>query len=173
MNANGRECKIETALNALVEQQSSSAAESGGGTKCDKTWSVSAGVPMQSKRKNTQNRKTEKAENLDGGGAGKTTSITHIHNNLLTRVTNFSDVFWITFSQSFSIRKLQNDVAKVVGLNIFKENDEKNRAARLSQALMRRKKCVLILDDVWCRFPLEQVGIPAGADGQQMGSNCS
>lgn len=82
------------------------------------------------------------------GGAGKTMMLTHIHNMLLSRVTNFESVFWVTLSQSFSIHKLQCDVAKMVGIDISKESDERKRAARLSWTLMRRKRCVLFLDDV-------------------------
>lgn len=94
------------------------------------------------------------------GVVGKTSMLMHIHNMLLTRVTNFDSVFWVTLSQSFSIHKLQCDVAKIVGLDISKESDERKRAARLSWTLMRRKRCVLFLDDVWSYFPLEKVGIP-------------
>ncbi|TKY49039.1 putative disease resistance protein [Spatholobus suberectus] len=102
------------------------------------------------------------------GGVGKTSMLMHIHNLLLSRVTNFDSVFWVAISQSFSIHKLQCDVAKVVGLDISKEIDERKRAARLSWALMRRKRCVLFLDDVWNHFPLEKVGIPVKADGLKL-----
>ena len=60
------------------------------------------------------------------GGVGKTSLAMHIHNMILRRITNFNYVFWVTASQSFSIRKLQIDIAKVAGLNISKEKDEKN-----------------------------------------------
>nr|KYP58826.1 putative disease resistance protein At4g27220 family [Cajanus cajan] len=102
------------------------------------------------------------------GGVGKTSMLMHIHNMLLKSVTNFDNVFWVTLSQSSSIHKLQCDVAKIVGLDISKENDEKKRAARLSWSLMRRKRCVLFLDDVWNHFPLEKVGIPVRAEGLKL-----
>ncbi|KAK7401863.1 hypothetical protein VNO78_13690 [Psophocarpus tetragonolobus] len=102
------------------------------------------------------------------GGVGKTSMLMHLHNMLLSRVTNFDSVFWVTLSQSFSIHKLQYDVAKIVGLDISKESDERKRAARLSWTLMRRKRCVLFLDDVWNHFPLEKVGIPVKTDGLKL-----
>ncbi|XP_014524058.1 probable disease resistance protein At4g27220 [Vigna radiata var. radiata] len=102
------------------------------------------------------------------GGVGKTSVLMHIHNMLLTAVTNFESVFWVTISKSFSIHKLQCDVAKIVGIDISKESDERKRAARLSRALVRRKRCVLFLDDVWNHFPLERVGIPVRADGLKL-----
>ncbi|RDX57750.1 putative disease resistance protein, partial [Mucuna pruriens] len=102
------------------------------------------------------------------GGVGKTSMLMHMHNMLLTRVTNFDSVFWVTLSQSFSNHKLQCDLAKIVGLDISKESDERKRAAMLSWTLMRRKRCVLFLDDVWNHFPLEKVGIPVRAEGLKL-----
>ncbi|KAL2331495.1 hypothetical protein Fmac_019076 [Flemingia macrophylla] len=102
------------------------------------------------------------------GGVGKTSMLMYIHNMLLKSATNIDNVFWLSLSQSFSIHKLQFDVAKIVGLDISEENDEKKRAARLSWSLMRRKRCVLFLDDVWNHFPLEKVGIPVTADGLKL-----
>ncbi|KAJ7948582.1 Disease resistance protein [Quillaja saponaria] len=99
------------------------------------------------------------------GGVGKTTLVTHIHNQVLARIAFFDDVFWVSMSQGISIRKLQNDIAKTIGLNLSKEDDGKKRAAKLSQALMKRKQCVLILDDVWNHFHLEKVGIPLRVNG--------
>ncbi|EXB37703.1 Disease resistance protein [Morus notabilis] len=99
------------------------------------------------------------------GGVGKTTLVTHIHNQLLKESCTFGNVYWVTVSKDFSIRKLQNDIAKVVPLDISNEDDEKKRASRLAQALMRRKKLVLILDDVWNHFLPEKVGIPVKASG--------
>lgn len=99
------------------------------------------------------------------GGVGKTTLVTHIHNQLLKESSTFGNVYWVTVSKDFSIRKLQNDIANAVCLDLSYEDDEKKRASKLVQALMRRKKYVLILDDVWNHFPFENVGIPVKVDG--------
>ncbi|XP_062168701.1 probable disease resistance protein At4g27220 isoform X2 [Alnus glutinosa] len=99
------------------------------------------------------------------GGVGKTTMVTHIHNKLLEDPNTFDHVFWITVSQDFSIHKLQNDIAKMVNLDLSNVDDEKKRAAKLAQALLRRKQSVLILDDVWNHFLLEKVGIPLRVNG--------
>ncbi|XP_062077955.1 probable disease resistance protein At4g27220 [Humulus lupulus] len=99
------------------------------------------------------------------GGVGKTTLVTHIHNQLLKESCTFGNVYWVTVSKDFSICKLQNDIAKVVSLDLSCEDDEKKRASKLLQALMRRKKFVLILDDLWNHFLFEKVGIPVKANG--------
>ncbi|XP_027172013.1 disease resistance protein SUMM2-like [Coffea eugenioides] len=94
------------------------------------------------------------------GGVGKTTLAKHIHNLLLER-TQFK-VYWITVSQEFSIKRLQNDIAKRLRLDLSHEDDEDSRAAILSRALV--KQSVLILDDVWQEFSFEKIGIPLGAN---------
>ncbi|XP_039171355.1 uncharacterized protein LOC104451454 isoform X2 [Eucalyptus grandis] len=98
------------------------------------------------------------------GGVGKTTIMMHIHNRLLEDAT-FDGVVFITVSQDFSIKKLQSDIWKDLKLDIMEVEDEKKRAAMLSKQLERKKNCVLILDDVWERLDLEEVGIPIRANG--------
>uniref|UniRef100_A0A6N2MDV6 Uncharacterized protein n=1 Tax=Salix viminalis TaxID=40686 RepID=A0A6N2MDV6_SALVM len=94
------------------------------------------------------------------GGVGKTSLVTHIHNQLLQRPSSFNYVFWVTVTQNFTISKLQSLIAKAIYLDLSNEEDEKKRAAKLSKALIAKGKSVLILDDLWDRFPLEKVGIP-------------
>ncbi|KAL5545436.1 hypothetical protein UlMin_005123 [Ulmus minor] len=97
------------------------------------------------------------------GGVGKTTLLTHIHNQLQNLPNTF--VSWVTVSQNFSIFELQNRIAKTVGLSLAKDDDERKRAAELARALSGRKKLVLVLDDVWEYIPADKVGIPIGANG--------
>ncbi|KAK3424153.1 hypothetical protein EUGRSUZ_F00956 [Eucalyptus grandis] len=98
------------------------------------------------------------------GGVGKTTIMMHIHNRLLEDAT-FDGVVFITVSQDFSIKKLQSDIWKALKCGVMEDEDEKKQAAILSEHLERKKNCVLILDDVWERLDLEEVGIPVRADG--------
>ena len=91
--------------------------------------------------------------------------MTHILNKLIENPNTFDNVFWITVSQDFSIHKLQNDIATIVHLDLSNVDDEKKRAAKLVQAVMRRQQSVLILDDVWNHFVLEKVGIPVRVNG--------
>ncbi|KAA8526861.1 hypothetical protein F0562_008910 [Nyssa sinensis] len=97
-------------------------------------------------------------------GVGKTSIMSHIHNRLLEKSTP-DCVYWVTVSQQFSIHELQNDIAKEVGLDLLDEKDERKRAAKLYKALQRRKKCILILDDLQEHFPLHDVGIPTQVNG--------
>ncbi|KAK1581536.1 hypothetical protein Q3G72_006871 [Acer saccharum] len=93
------------------------------------------------------------------GGIGKTTIMKHIQNELL-REAKFDKVIWVTVSQEFGVFKLQEKIASALGEDLSKHEDETIRAAMLSKILESGKRHVLILDDVWKRFFLHDVGIP-------------
>ncbi|KAK6141127.1 hypothetical protein DH2020_025134 [Rehmannia glutinosa] len=56
--------------------------------------------------------------------------------------------------------KLQKDIAKEIGLCFDDEDGEMRRARKLFEALWRRRKFLLIIDDLWEAFSLENIGIP-------------
>ncbi|XP_071905837.1 probable disease resistance protein At4g27220 [Coffea arabica] len=94
------------------------------------------------------------------GGVGKTTLAEHIHNHLLEN-TQFK-VYWISVSQDFTVKRLQGDVAKRLGLDLSDVDDEKVRARRLRDAFKKMEEMVvLMLDDVWEDFCLDSLGIDA------------
>ncbi|CDP17473.1 unnamed protein product [Coffea canephora] len=94
------------------------------------------------------------------GGVGKTTLADHIHDHLLKNTQ--SKVYWISVSQDFTIKGLQGDVAKRLGLDLLHEADEKVRARKLGDAFDKMEEMVvLILDDVWEYFCLDILGIDA------------
>nr|GLL17328.1 probable disease resistance protein At4g27220 isoform X2 [Ipomoea trifida] len=98
------------------------------------------------------------------GGVGKTTLVKHIHNQILQKMSGVK-VYWVTVSQDFSIKKLQDDIAKKIErLKFDDEDDEDQRAAILHQHFVG-KKTVLILDDVWKSIPLEKLGNPHRIEG--------
>ncbi|XP_034909300.1 putative disease resistance protein At4g10780 [Populus alba] len=97
------------------------------------------------------------------GGVGKTTLVTHIYNQLLERPGTFCHVYWITVSQDTSINKLQNSIARRIGLDLSNEDEELYRASKLSKELTKKQKWVLILDDLWKAIELRKVGVPIQA----------
>ncbi|KAL2944048.1 hypothetical protein RDABS01_032395 [Bienertia sinuspersici] len=94
------------------------------------------------------------------GGVGKTTLLMHIQNQLLQDFNVYGCVYWVTVSQNWSVHKLQEDIAKVLGVEILGEVDERRRAAILYNKIVARGQTELILDDMWEKFLGDRVGIP-------------
>ncbi|KMT13039.1 hypothetical protein BVRB_4g087530 [Beta vulgaris subsp. vulgaris] len=94
------------------------------------------------------------------GGVGKTTLLMSIHDELLKNSNLYGRVYWVTVSQNWSVHKLQEDIAKVIGLGSFEEDDKRKRAAILHKKLAANGPTVLILDDMWKQFSENDVGIP-------------
>ena len=90
------------------------------------------------------------------GGIGKTTIMKHIYNQLLKETKH--KVIWVTVSTQLNINKLQQDIATAMDIGALPE-PEQERAAVLADELGQRRH-VLILDDVWKKFSLLEVGIP-------------
>uniref|UniRef100_A0A6N2KV64 NB-ARC domain-containing protein n=1 Tax=Salix viminalis TaxID=40686 RepID=A0A6N2KV64_SALVM len=49
----------------------------------------------------------------------------------------------------------------IMGQALDNHNDELHRAVELSEEVMKKKKWILILDDLWDSFELHKVGIPS------------
>ncbi|CAN7020357.1 unnamed protein product, partial [Brassica rapa subsp. trilocularis] len=84
------------------------------------------------------------------GGVGKTTLLTQINNKFSKTGEGFDIVIWVEVSRNASVRKIQESIAKKLGL-VGKEWDEKNdkeRALDIHDVLWG-KNFVLLLDDIW------------------------
>uniref|UniRef100_A0A2N9ESY7 AAA+ ATPase domain-containing protein n=1 Tax=Fagus sylvatica TaxID=28930 RepID=A0A2N9ESY7_FAGSY len=94
------------------------------------------------------------------GGIGKTTVMKQIHNLLLKETEKFDKVIWVTVSKEFDLIKLQSDIACKLKIDLSNFEDVITRATKLNAELEYKKRYVLILDDMWKAFALEEVGIP-------------
>ncbi|KAL5845037.1 hypothetical protein ACOSQ4_010995 [Xanthoceras sorbifolium] len=93
------------------------------------------------------------------GGVGKTTLLTQINNHFLDLPNDFV-VIWVTVSKDLRLEKIQETIGKKIGL-VDEWNNKllKEKAMDIFRILSRRK-FVLLLDDIWERVSLVNIGIP-------------
>ncbi|KAJ4822928.1 hypothetical protein Tsubulata_000278, partial [Turnera subulata] len=93
-------------------------------------------------------------------GTGKTTLVKRIAVQVKAETT-FDVVVVAKLSQTPDLRRIQGEIAD--GLQFrFDAETEKGRANQLRGRMMKEEKILVILDDVWARLELEDVGIPFG-----------
>ncbi|KAI9099635.1 hypothetical protein K1719_024640 [Acacia pycnantha] len=94
------------------------------------------------------------------GGAGKTTLLKKINNELVKRSDFY--IVWVVVSKSLNLDKIMDDIRKSVGIGdeIWNRcSNQDGKAAKIYEAL-KKKKFVLLLDDIWDMLDLEKVGVP-------------
>ncbi|XVF11258.1 hypothetical protein REPUB_Repub08aG0011200 [Reevesia pubescens] len=94
------------------------------------------------------------------GGVGKTTLMNKI-NKLCEAPNTFDVVIWIVVSKGFYIGKVQDDIARRIGITDGAWSDKTlDEKAQGIFRVLKDKKFVLFLDDIWDRVDLLKVGIP-------------
>ncbi|KAA8523696.1 hypothetical protein F0562_010119 [Nyssa sinensis] len=94
------------------------------------------------------------------GGIGKTTLMKQVAKRAKEH-NLFDDVAIATVSRNPNLKEIQCEIAELIGLRI-EEESLLGRATRLSDRLKQKSKVLVILDDLWERLELENVGIPYG-----------
>ena len=95
-------------------------------------------------------------------GVGKTTLVKKVAEQVKAgRI--FDVVVQAVVSQTPNLRKIQGEIADQLGLKLDAETDS-GRADFLYERLKRETKVLVILDDIWERLELDDVGIPSGSD---------
>uniref|UniRef100_A0A2N9J6N9 AAA+ ATPase domain-containing protein n=1 Tax=Fagus sylvatica TaxID=28930 RepID=A0A2N9J6N9_FAGSY len=94
------------------------------------------------------------------GGIGKTTMAKEVAKRAKDDKLSY-EVAMAVVSQNQDLRKIQGQIADMLGLELKKES-EAGRADQLKSRLMQSKSVLVILDDVWDVLNLEEVGIPYG-----------
>ncbi|RVW70661.1 Disease resistance protein [Vitis vinifera] len=96
------------------------------------------------------------------GGVGKTTLVEQVAKHAKEQKL-FDEVVMASIFQNPNLRKIQGQLADMLGLK-FEEESEWVRTARLNERIKKEKKILIILDDIWAQLDLEEVGIPFGDD---------
>ncbi|XP_021622263.1 probable disease resistance protein At4g27220 isoform X2 [Manihot esculenta] len=94
------------------------------------------------------------------GGVGKTTLVKEVASQVREQGI-FRKVVTTTITHVADIKRIQQEIAEWLGCKLVEET-VRVRAARLSEHLKREEKILIILDDIWSRIKLEEIGIPFG-----------
>ncbi|XP_077247788.1 putative disease resistance protein At4g27220 [Tasmannia lanceolata] len=99
------------------------------------------------------------------GGVGKTTLVEKVGKQA-KKEKLYDTIVKVTVSQNQDLKRIQGELAEKLGMELREESVDL-RAGRLLDRLKEEKKMLIILDDLWDRLDLTQVGIPSG--GSQKG----
>jgi len=133
-----------------------------------KTVSHKANIAESSKEAFKQIMKALKDDNVNViglcgmEGVGKTTLVKEV-GRIAAESQLFDKVLMVTVSQNPDVMDIQNRMADSLVLH-FDEKSKEGRAERLWKRLLREKKMLIILDDVWKVNNLKEIGIPFGDD---------
>ncbi|KAH6836145.1 hypothetical protein C2S53_004136 [Perilla frutescens var. hirtella] len=98
------------------------------------------------------------------GGLGKTTMAKKLMNRALEGHL-FDEVVMAVVSQPVDKVKIQLEIGGSLGLDLKDETSEASRVQKLRARLIGTKRILLVLDDVWERLVVEELGIPRGSKG--------
>ncbi|EOA34877.1 hypothetical protein CARUB_v10022460mg, partial [Capsella rubella] len=95
------------------------------------------------------------------GGVGKTTLLTQINNRLLRSSHEYDYVLWIVVSQDTDLRKIIDDIGVKLGLcgEDWHSREEREKSIQVYN-LLRTRRFVLFLDDIWTKVDLAEIGVP-------------
>ncbi|GMN25193.1 hypothetical protein TIFTF001_000840 [Ficus carica] len=96
------------------------------------------------------------------GGVGKTMLAEEIARWTLEH-NLFSTAIMVSISHSVDVERVQREIAERLGLTLT-ERALRTRAERIQRRLEQEKEILLILDDIWVKFALADVGISFGDD---------
>ncbi|KAL7194709.1 hypothetical protein ACSBR1_035030 [Camellia fascicularis] len=104
-------------------------------------------------------KRVKKEKSSAVGGAGKTTMVKEVTKSA-NKEQLFDEVVIAVVSQSPDEKKIQVEIADKLGFK-FEEESVSGTADQLRESLPS-KRILLILDDVWKRLELNDIGIPYG-----------
>ncbi|XP_019057907.1 PREDICTED: LOW QUALITY PROTEIN: probable disease resistance protein At5g63020 [Tarenaya hassleriana] len=99
------------------------------------------------------------------GGVGKTTLLKQINNKLHEETCKFDIVIWVVVSSVVQVHSIQEEIAEKLGFNNFNSDGWKHKKAQDKAAdiynVLTRKRFVLLLDDIWSKVDLTEIGVPS------------
>ncbi|XP_072969407.1 probable disease resistance protein At5g63020 [Typha angustifolia] len=90
------------------------------------------------------------------GGVGKTHLLKQINNSFIGD-SAFNQVFFVTASQSCTTETIQKQIVEILNLQ---QHEDVSRQSNIIFHFLRNKSFLMLLDDIWGRLELQDVGIP-------------
>ena len=96
------------------------------------------------------------------GGDGKTTLMTKVNNEFIRASKGFEITIWVVVSRPASVGKVQEVIRNKLDIpdNRWRNRSEDEKAVEIFNVL-KAKRFVLLLDDVWERLDLQKLGVPS------------
>ena len=96
------------------------------------------------------------------GGAGKTTLMTKVNNEFFKTSTDFEVVVWVVVSRPANLGKVQEVIRNKLKIpdDTWRNRSEEDEKTVEIFNVLKGKRFVILLDDVWERLDLQKVGIP-------------
>ncbi|KAL1199681.1 putative disease resistance protein [Cardamine amara subsp. amara] len=95
------------------------------------------------------------------GGVGKTALLTRINNKFVEVENDFDVVIWVNVSKDFQNEGIQDQILRRLLVDKEWKQETENEKASLIKNNLKRKKFVLLLDDLWSKVDLTKIGVPA------------
>ncbi|KAL1167653.1 hypothetical protein V6Z11_A05G032500 [Gossypium hirsutum] len=97
------------------------------------------------------------------GGVGKITLLKTINNAFLSSDHNFDVVIWVLVSKEFVVSKIQQSIVARLGLP-WPDSEAHELLTSKIYNVLKKKRFLLLLDDVWEGIDLGDIGIPLPDD---------
>ncbi|XP_028801379.1 disease resistance protein At4g27190-like [Neltuma alba] len=97
------------------------------------------------------------------GGTGKTTLATQVGKQV-EESKAFEKVIFVVVSNPPDVNKIRGDIARQLVLDLDKRVEADHSKLLWSEIYDYKKKLLIILDDVWEKLDLTEIGIPSGSD---------
>ncbi|KNA05107.1 hypothetical protein SOVF_193370 [Spinacia oleracea] len=94
-------------------------------------------------------------------GVGKTAVAQAVCNKALFDVQEtFGYVIWVEAEYEIQLKSFQEKMMKKLNIELIDTDDDKDRAIKIRDEFVPRKKCLVIIDFLWEDFTLRDIGIP-------------
>ncbi|CAG7868106.1 unnamed protein product [Brassica rapa] len=94
------------------------------------------------------------------GGVGKTTLLARINNKFDEEVSEFDVVIWVVVSKDLQYKGIQDQILRRLRADQELEKETEEKKAYSIENILRRKKFILLLDDLWSAVDLNKIGVP-------------